>query len=73
MASKYYVARINPTTLKRTITIDTKATPSAADLIAVETYVKAGYEIRFKSEKRAAAAKKRAEETGFGKKKAKAE
>ena len=70
MASKYYVARINPKTLKKTVTIDTKAAPSAADLIAVETYVKAGYEIRFKSEKRAAAAKKRAAETGFGKKKA---
>lgn len=73
MASKYYVARINPKTLKKTVTIDTKANPSAADLIAVETYVKAGYEIRFKSEKRAAAAKKRAAETGFGKKKAVAE
>ena len=56
---------------KKTITIDTKATPNAAEEMALEMYVKAGYEIRFKSEKRAAAAKKRAAANGFGKKKAK--
>ena len=69
--TKYYVARINPKTLKKTITLDTKVQPSAADLVAVETYVKAGYEIRFKSEKRAAIAKERAKTTGFGKNKKK--
>lgn len=72
MASKYYVARINPNTLKKTVTLDTKVNPTAADLVAVETYVKAGYEIRFKSEKRAAIAKERAKKSGFGKKKAEA-
>ena len=73
MASKYYVARINPKTLKKTITLDTNVAPSAAELVAVETYVKAGYEIRFKSEKRAAAARERAKQNGFGKKKEAAE
>lgn len=54
---------------KKTITIDTKETPKDAEKMALEFYVKAGYEIRFKSEKRAAAAKKRAAANGFGKKK----
>lgn len=54
---------------KKTVTIDTKATPTEAEKMALEMYVKAGYEIRYKSEKRAAAAKKRAAANGFGKKK----
>lgn len=65
----YYVTRINPKTGKKTITIDTGVTPIPAEERAVQTYVNAGYEIRFKSEKRAAAARKRAQEIGFGKKK----
>ena len=56
---------------KKTITLDNKVIPSAAEQNAVQMYVVAGYEIRFKSEKRAAAARKRAKENGFGKKKAK--
>ena len=68
----YFVARINPKTGKKTVTIDTGVTPIPAEVVALETYVKAGYEIRYKSEKRAAAARKRAKETGFGKKKAEA-
>jgi hypothetical protein len=70
MAKKYYVTRINPKTGKKTITLDGAVNPTPAELQAVQVYVNAGYEIRFKSEKRAAAAAKRAKETGFGKKKA---
>jgi hypothetical protein len=69
MATKsYYVVRVNPKTGKKTITLDGSITPTPVQLQAVQTYVNAGYEIRFKSEKRAAAAAKRAKETGFGKK-----
>ena len=68
--ANYYVVRTNPKTLKKTITLDTNVQPTAAELVAVETYVKAGYEIRFKSEKRAKVAKERALKTGWGKKKA---
>ena len=67
--ANYFVVRTNPKTGKKTITIDTGVTPIPAEVVAVETYVKAGYEIRFKSEKRASAARKRAKETGFGGKK----
>lgn len=70
MASKYFVAKINPRTGKKTVTIDTAVAPTPADNNAVQFYVNAGYEVRFKSEKRAAAARKRAMENGFGKKKA---
>lgn len=69
MASKYFIAKINPRTGKKTVTIDSSVAPSPADNNAVQFYVNAGYEIRFKSEKRAAAARKRAKENGFGKKK----
>jgi hypothetical protein len=58
---------------KRIITIDSKVTPSAAEKDVVQMYVNAGYTIRFKSEARAAAARKRAKETDFGKKKKAAE
>lgn len=70
MSKPYFVVRVSPKTGKKTITIDRAVNPAPADTDAVQFYVNAGYEIRFKSEKRAAAAKKRAEETGFGKKKA---
>lgn len=69
--ANYYTIRTNPKTGKKTITIDTGVTPIPAEIAAVQIYVNAGYEIRFKSEKRAAAAKKRAMESGFGKKKEK--
>lgn len=65
MATKYY--KINAD--KKTITLDTKVSPSAAEKEAAQMYVNAGYIIRYKSEKRAAAARKRAKENGFGKKK----
>jgi hypothetical protein len=65
----YFIARINQKTGKKTITIDTGYTPSPAEKEAAQMYVNAGYEVRFKSEKRAAAAKKRAKENGFGRKK----
>lgn len=67
----YFVVRVNPKTGKKTITLDNAVTPTPAETNAVQIYVNAGYEIRFKSEKRAKAAKKRAEETGFGKRAAK--
>lgn len=68
MASKYY--KLNSD--KKTITIDTKVSPTAQDKEEVQMYVVAGYIIRHKSEKRAAAAKERIEKNGgkIGKKKA---
>lgn len=54
---------------KKIITIDEKVVPSAAEKDVVQMYVNAGYTIRFKSQKRAAAARKRAKENGFGRKK----
>jgi hypothetical protein len=69
MASKYFTTTVNPKTGKRYVTIDGSVAPTPADNNAIQFYVNAGYEIRFKSEKRAAAARKRAAATGFGKKK----
>lgn len=66
MASKYY--KLNKD--NKTITVDDNVTPTAADKLDFQAYVNAGYTIRHKSAKRAAAAKKRAETNGFGKKKA---
>ena len=68
--ANYFVPRINPTTGKKTVTINTKVEPTPADTAAVQFYVNAGYEIRFKSEKRAKIAAERAKANGFGKKKA---
>ena len=51
--------------VKKVIILDTLATPTPAEELAVQTYVNAGYEIAFKSEKRAAAARERAKKTGF--------
>lgn len=73
MASKYYTTSISPKSGKKIVTIDTSVSPIPADTQAVQFYVNAGYEIRFKSEKRAAAARKRAATTGFGRKKKVAE
>ena len=66
-----FVPRINQKTGKKTITIDGSVVLTPAEKDAVQFYVNAGYEIRFKSEKRAKAAAKRAKESGFGKKEAK--
>ena len=55
---------------KKIVTIDTKVIPSNTEKDVVQMYVNAGYTIRFKSEKRASAARKRAKENGgVGKKK----
>lgn len=58
--------------VKKVIILDTLAKPTPVEELAVQTYVNAGYEIAFKSEKRAAAARKRIKENGgkIGKKKA---
>ena len=50
--------------IKKVIILDTMAKPTPAEELAVQTYVNAGYEIAFKSEKRAAAARKRVKENG---------
>lgn len=59
--------------VKKVIILDTLATPTPAEELAVQTYVNAGYEIAFKSEKRAAAARKRIKENGGKIRKKKAE
>lgn len=69
MATKYFTTSTNPKTGKKYVTINGAVAPTPADNNAIQFYVNAGYEIRFKSEKRAAAARKRAKENGFGKKK----
>lgn len=66
MAQKYL--KVN--TEKKIITIDDNVKPTATDLADKQDYLKAGYQIRHKSQKRAEAARKRAKETNFGKKKA---
>lgn len=66
----YYVIRTSPKTGKKTITLNGAVNPTPAELAAVQVYVNAGYEIRFKSEKRAKIAAERAKKNGFGKKKA---
>jgi 3-dehydroquinate synthetase len=55
--------------IKRVITIDDSVKPTDRDKADVRMYVECGYTIAHKSEKRSEAAKKRAKETGFGKKK----
>lgn len=52
----YYV-KVN--TEKKTLTIDDSKKPNSRDELLIEQYLKAGYTIRFKSEKRSAEAKKR--------------
>ena len=63
MASKYFTVT-NRADGKKFITIDTKHTPIPAEKDAAQMYVNAGYEIRYKSEKRATAARKRIKENG---------
>lgn len=71
MANKYY--KISERQLKNgtknIITIDDSVKPTEQDMKDIKLYIQCGYELRHKSEKRAAAARKRAKETGFGKKK----
>ena len=66
MAEKKYM-KVNGD--KKVITIDKEVKPTEDDKILMGIYLQNGYTLRFKSEKRAAAAAKRAKETGFGKKK----
>ena len=54
----YYV---NPDTKKKVLTIDDSVKPTARDQFLLDNYLKAGYTIRFKSEKRAEKAKERAD------------
>lgn len=61
MADKKYF-KLNKET--EVVTIDTKVTPKQAEKDVVQMYVNAGWTIRFKSEKRAAAARKRIKENG---------
>ena len=56
-------------TVKKIITIDDSIKPTKQELEEKQAYVNAGYVIAHKSQKRAEAARKRAKETGFGKKK----
>ena len=46
---------------KKTITLDEKEKPTARDTFEVDSYLKAGYIIRWKSEKRTEKAKERAD------------
>lgn len=70
MASKYYNVKTDAKSGKQIVTIDAKVAPTQAEKDVVQMYVTAGAIIRFKSEKRAAAARARAKATGFGAKKA---
>lgn len=56
MAKKYFTIDRD----KKRITIDTSITPTAEEKEAVEMYGKFGYDLFFKSQKRAAAMKKKA-------------
>lgn len=58
--NKYYKLNKN----NKTITIDRKVKPTAEDKEDVQMYVNAGYIIRYKSEKRAAAARERVKANG---------
>ena len=70
MASKYFTTTILASG-KKYITINPKHTnPPPAELQAAQMYVNAGYDIRFKSEARAKAARKNAKVHGFGRNKA---
>ena len=54
----YYV---NVDTAKKVLTIDDSITPNARDQFLIDNYLKVGYTIRFKSEKRAEKARERAQ------------
>lgn len=67
MAEKKYL-KVNAD--KKVITIDKSVKATEDDKMLLNIYVGNGYIVRYKSEKRAAAARERAKKTGFGKKKA---
>lgn len=66
---KYFTVKTDAKSGKQIITIDTTVIPTQAEKDVAQMYISAGAIQRFKSEKRAAAARKRAKENGFGKKK----
>lgn len=66
---KYFTVKTDAKSGKQVITIDTTVIPTQAEKDVAQMYISAGAIQRFKSEKRAAAARKRAKENGFGKKK----
>lgn len=55
---KYYVT-VDPE--KKVLTIDDSLKPNSRDQLLIDTYIKAGYTIRFKSEARTKKAKERAQ------------
>lgn len=55
--------------VKRIITVDDEVKPTAQDLQDIQLYITCGYTLKHKSKARAEAARKRAKQTGFGKKK----
>ena len=65
MGKKYY--KLN--TERKTITINDDVKPTKTDEADITLYIKCGYTLRHKSEKRVAIAKERMKETGFGAKK----
>lgn len=74
MATKKKYYKLSERTLKsgvvkKYITIDDSVIPTQQDKNDLKYYLEVGYIIRHKSQERAKNAKKRAEETGFGKKK----
>jgi hypothetical protein len=50
--------------IKRTITVDDSVKPTERDLADLRMYIQCGYVLAHKSEKRAAAARKRIKENG---------
>ncbi len=71
MAGKYFTIKTDAKSGKQVITIDSSVIPTQAEKDVAQMYIASGAIMRFKSEKRAAAARKRAKENGFGKKAAK--
>ena len=65
MEKKYY--KLN--TERKTITIVDTVKPTKADETDIALYIKCGYVLRHKSQKRAELARERAKTNGFGKKK----
>ena len=54
----YYVAKVDPE--KKVLTIDDSVKPNSRDQLLIDTYIKAGYTLRFKSDARTKKAKERA-------------
>lgn len=71
MANKYFTVKTDAKSGRQIITIDASVIPTQAEKDVAQMYIASGAIMRFKSEARAAAARKRAKETGFGAKKAK--